>query len=146
MPIINFIILNQVQNIIYLFIIITSIWYFRAIITAAHCVCSESTENKERYLKCIPNSDKKNPSNQIISGRDIFYVVGQQIVDREIDNRWNSFVAYLFKIIILWLQWTSRFAFGAKHKNLSSLHCKGLPMSVYGISRWKNEWEWKYLM
>ena len=90
MPIINFIILNQVQNYIYLFIISTSIWYFRAIITAAHCVCSERTENKERYLKCIPNSDKKNPSNQIISGRDIFYVVGQRIVDREIDNRLNS--------------------------------------------------------
>ena len=90
MPIINFIILNQVQNIIYLFIISTSIWYFRAIITAAHCVCSERTENKERYLKCRPNSDKKNPSNQIISGRDIFYVVGQQIVDREIDSRLNS--------------------------------------------------------
>ena len=29
----------------------------------------------------MPNFDKKNPSNQIIPGRDIFYVVGQRIVD-----------------------------------------------------------------
>ena len=27
------------------------------------------------------NSDEENPSNQIISGRDIFYVVGKQDVD-----------------------------------------------------------------
>ena len=36
---------------------------------------------KERYPECIINSDKKNPSNQIISGRDIFYVVGQQVIE-----------------------------------------------------------------
>ena len=29
----------------------------------------------------MPNVDKENPSNQIIPGRDIFYVVGQRIVD-----------------------------------------------------------------
>ena len=39
---------------------------------------------KELYPECIINSDKKNPSNQIISGRDIFYVVGQQIVDNRL--------------------------------------------------------------
>ena len=42
---------------------------------------------KERYPECIINSDKKNPSNQIISGRDIFYVVGQQKIDKRLMSR-----------------------------------------------------------
>ena len=48
------------------------------------------TKNKEQYPECISNSDKKNPSNQIISGRDIFYAVGREIIDRQIDNRLTS--------------------------------------------------------
>ena len=52
----------------------------RSIITAGHCICDANTDGKN-LPRCLPNSDKKNPSNQIISGRDIFYVVGQRIVD-----------------------------------------------------------------
>ena len=48
------------------------------------------TKNKEQYPECISNSDKKNPSNQIISRRDIFYAVGRAIIDRQIDNRLTS--------------------------------------------------------
>ena len=54
---------------------------FRAIITAGHCVCSQKIEDKELYPECLLNSGKENPQNQIITGRDIFYVVGKQVVD-----------------------------------------------------------------
>ena len=53
---------------------------FRSIITAGHCICEETTA-RQNLPRCLPNFDKKNPSNQIIPGRDIFYVVGQRIVD-----------------------------------------------------------------
>ena len=62
----------------YHFIILNT---FRAIITAGHCVCNQKIKDKELYPECFLNSDKKNPRNQIITGRDIFYVVGKQVVD-----------------------------------------------------------------
>ena len=55
--------------------------FFRAIITAGHCVCSQKIKDKELYPECLLNSGKENPQNQIIPGRDIFYVVGKQVVD-----------------------------------------------------------------
>ena len=71
--------INHLSNIIFL---LSSFVFsiFRSIITAGHCICDAMTD--ERFLpRCLPNFDKKNPSNQIIPGRDIFYVVGQRIVD-----------------------------------------------------------------
>ena len=65
---------------------------YRSIITAGHCICTERIEDKELYLECLPNSDKKNPSNQITFGRVIFYVVGERIVDERLrsQNEWRD--------------------------------------------------------
>ena len=38
----------------------------------------------KQYPECLLNSDKNNPSNQIIPGRELFYVVGQDIVDERL--------------------------------------------------------------
>ena len=68
----------------------------RSIITAGHCICvkQETREHKELYLECLPNSDKKNPSNQITSGRVIYYVVGEPIVDKRLQsyNEWRDVI------------------------------------------------------
>ena len=73
--------INHLSNIIYL---LSSFVFsiFRSIITAGHCICDDMTGVAKNILpRCLLNLDKKNPSNQIIPGRDIFYVVGQRIVD-----------------------------------------------------------------
>ena len=60
-----------------------SVFTCRSILTAAHCVCN-LRPNPEAYPKCLPNTNKNKPANQIIQGRDIFYVVGQQITDERL--------------------------------------------------------------
>ena len=66
----------------------------RSILTAGHCICTKRIEDKERYPECLPNSDKKNPSNQITFGRVIYYVVGEPIVDKRLvsDNEWREVI------------------------------------------------------
>ena len=55
---------------------------FRSIITAGHCICDDMTGEAKNILpRCLLNFDENNPRNQIIAGRDIFYVVGQRIVN-----------------------------------------------------------------
>ena len=72
---------------------------YRSIITAGHCICTEREKLKYLYLECLPNSDKKNPSNQITFGRVIYYVVGEPIVDKRLvsDNEWKRVIHVLPK-------------------------------------------------
>ena len=57
----------------------------RSIVTAGHCVCFQRPEDEQSvYPECRKNLDKNIPIDQIISGRDIFYVVGQQIIDERL--------------------------------------------------------------
>ena len=53
---------------------------FRSIITAGHCICT----GRQKYTECKKNPDKNTPVNQIIPGRDIYYIVGQQIIDERL--------------------------------------------------------------
>ena len=50
----------------------------------------------ERILfpECVKNSNRKIPSNQIIPGRDIYYIVGQQIIDERLDTNDYGEVLY----------------------------------------------------
>ena len=57
----------------------------RSIVTAGHCVCFQRPEDEQSvYPECKKNVDKNTPLDQIIPGRDIFYVVGQQIIDERL--------------------------------------------------------------
>ena len=56
----------------------------RSILTAGHCVCVQYRRNPKLYPKCYSNLDKNHPENQIIFGRDIYYVVGQRIIDERL--------------------------------------------------------------
>ena len=53
---------------------------YRSILTAGHCVCTP----RPKCVECKKNLDKNMPVNQIIPGRDIYYIVGQQIIDERL--------------------------------------------------------------
>ena len=63
----------------------------RSILTAGHCVCYKKPDN---FPKCNLNPDKNNPVNQIIPGRDIYYVVGQQEMDERLRSEKFGEVLY----------------------------------------------------
>ena len=50
------------------------------------------------YPESLPNSDKKNPSNQITSGRVIYYVVGEQAVDERLVLRGTGWREVLYDL------------------------------------------------
>ena len=64
--------------------------YCRAIVTAGHCVCSQRKKDKDLYPECMLNTDKENPLNQIVTGRDIFYVVGKKTSTIDYLQKWKT--------------------------------------------------------
>ena len=41
---------------------------------------------RPKYVECKQNLDKNMPVNQIIPGRDIYYIVGQPIIDERLKS------------------------------------------------------------
>ena len=101
----------------------------RSIVTAGHCVCLQVPKaQRPLYPKCEKNQDKKLPVNKIVPGRDIYYIVGQQMVDvrlRSVD-KYGEVLYDLPK---------AQKAYTYEHKDT---HKKDIGILIVDIASWEN--------